>query len=44
MINTYKTTRNKSFDYKTKIIDRKLANISRLGTKFVVPLKYFNYV
>ena len=40
MTNTDKATTKKSFEHKTKILGRKSANSSRLGIKFVAPLKY----
>ena len=37
-----KTTRRKSFVYRTKITERAAANNERLNTKFVFSLIYFN--
>ena len=39
-VNNNKTTANKSFQYKTKIIGSTSGNNSRLDAEAVVPLKY----
>ena len=41
-INNYKTTRSKSFEYKTKTIRKTLIHNSTLNAKNIVPLKYLS--
>ena len=41
-LNTTDTTGSRSFEYKTKILEGKPANINTLGTRAAVPLKYLN--
>ena len=41
-INNNKTTKGKSFEYKTKIIGKTPANASRLNAEVVIPLEYLS--
>ena len=41
-INNNKTTKGKSFEYKTKIIGKTPANTSRLNIEVVIPLEYLS--